>query len=446
MRDLTTGSLGRHILDLSLPSTIESAVFSASSLVHVFWLGRLGGTALAAVSVGTTLRIALISPVMGLSVGGMALVARYVGARERRLADRAVAQTLLLLLGFVLIISIVGQVMVRTFLGWMGATGSLMQEATAFFRIVFGGLFFMECLPTMSGVMRGAGHPEYVLRANLANVVTLMVLDLLLLSGLGPLPSLGVIGAGWASVLSSAAGVGMQFIILRQGIAGVHLRLADLRPDWAMMGRILKIAMPVSLQRFAPNLGAAVVTRLITGFGTEVLTAYSVITTLFGLLSGPGMGIANAAASLVGQNLGAQRPERSQRSAHLAAYSALFITLAAIVPVAVWPMPMLRLFTQNEGVLAIGAAAVRVLFLVPVFNAWLLVMQSALAGAGEAIWPMWISIGYLWLAQIPLCWGLSLLPALGTTGIWIGLAIGGLAGAIGLSVRFRQGKWKKVVV
>jgi putative MATE family efflux protein len=445
-RDLTTGSLAGHLSRLTLPCTAEFAVFSASALVHTWWLSRLGGTALAAVATGTTLRIVLISPMMGLSMGGMALVARAIGAGDRRQADRALMQTLLLLLAFTLPISILGQAFVRTFLSWMGASGSLLEEGTVFLRVIFGGLFFTECLPTLTSVIRGAGHPEQTLRVNALSVVVLMLLDLLLLSGFGPLPALGVIGAGWASVLSCAAGVAAQYVVLRRGVAGVSLHLADARPDWAMMRRILRLALPVSLQRFAPNLGAAVVTWLINTLGTNgaaVLTAYSVVSQLNALLSGPSQGVANATAPLVGQNLGARRPERSARAAWQGAMAALVLAVVMIAPAAIWPNPVLRLFTRDEAVIAIGEASIRLLFMVPVFTAWLMVMQSALAAAGEAIWPMWLAVGYQ-AAQVMFC--LALRPALGPAGIWIGLGLGALLGALAMSVRFRVGAWQRVVV
>ena len=445
-RDLTTGSLVGHLLRLALPSTGEFAVFSISALVHTWWLSRLGGSALAAVAMGTTLRLVLISPMMGLSAGGMALVARAVGAGNRREADHAVQQAALLVLAFSLPIMLVGQVFVRTFLGWMGASGQLLEEATLFLRVIFAGIFFMECLPTLTGVIRGAGHPEQTLRINLTSVATLMLLDLLLLSGFGPLPSLGVIGAGLASVLSAAAGVAMQYVILRRGTAGVTLKRFDLRPDFAMMCRILRIAFPISLQRLAPNLGAAIVTWLINTLasdGTNVLTAYSITTQIFGLLSGPSMGVANATAPLVGQNLGAGRPERSARAGWLGGIIALGLALAIIGPVAARPMPVLRFFTRDEAVLAVGAASIPLLFLVPVFTAWLQVMLSALSAAGDALWTMSLAVGYQ-AAQALFC--LALRPLWGPSGIWMGLALGALAGAIAMTVRFRVGAWKRIVV
>lgn len=445
-RDLTTGSLSGYLLRLALPCTGEIAVFSISALVHTWWLSRLGGTALAAAAVGTTLRLVLISPMMGLSAGGMALVSRAVGAGDRRQADRALLQTALLVLAFTLPITLVGLVFLRTFLGWMGATGSLLEEATLFLRIIFAGLFFMECLPTLTGVIRGAGHPEQTLRINLASVAALMLLDLLLLSGWGPLPSLGVVGAGLASVLSSAVGVAAQYAVLRRGKAGVGLDWVDLRPDWAMMRRILRIAWPISLQRLAPNLGAAVVTWLINTLpsnGTNVLTAYSITTQVFGLLSGPSLGIASAAAPLVGQNLGAGRPQRSARAGWLAAIMALGLALATLGPVAARPLPVLRLFTQEAAVLAVGVAGIPLLFIVPVATAWLQVMLSALSAAGDAFWPTWLAVGYQ-VAQALLC--LALRPARGPAGIWLGLALGALAGAVAMTGRFRQGAWQRIVV
>jgi len=422
------------------------ALFGVSGLVHAYWMGRVGRTALAAVTIGTTLRIALISPMMGLSAGGMAVVARHVGARDQRRADHAVMQTILLIFAFILPLCILGQLMGNTFLGWMGAEGALREEALAYLRIIFGGLVFMEMLPTLNGVIRGAGHPEYTLRINIVNVVMMLLLEPILVLGLGPLPAMGVRGAAWATVLSSASGVGAQLLTLRRGSAGLRIHLRNARPDRAVIKSVLKIALPTSAQRFSPNLAAALLMRLVTSFGNEVLTAYSVVMCLFGFLQCLPRGIGSATATIVGQNLGARRPARAERGTMLAVRGAIAASLVLFGALTICPAGLLGLFDRTEAVLAIGMVATRYGLLWGTGMGWSTVVGMALGGAGDAVSPMLVNMGALWLVQLPLCWALSRGLGWGPQGIWAGMAVSFAVSAVAMALRFKGGRWKEIVV
>jgi putative MATE family efflux protein len=445
-RDLTTGSPGRHVLRLALPSAAETALTQVVTLIDIIWLGRLGGVALSAATLGYTLRLVLISPMMGLSVGGMALVARHLGARNRAGADHAVMQSLLLLVAFVLSLSIVGWLLAPTLLRWMGAEGALLSESVAYCRVVFAGLLFMEMLPTMNGVIRGAGHPEYTLRSNLVNVAVMAIAEPVLVLGLGPVPALGVAGAAWAVVLGSVAGVLVQLVILVRGSAGVAIHLSDARPDLGTMRRILRIAMPTALQRLSPNLANAVLLRIIAGLGTDVLGAYSVVSRLFGFLQCLSVGIGNAAATMMGQNLGAGKPERAERATTISMWSALGASLAAYGLLNLAAAPILGLLLEEPAVIAIAAQALLFTVLSGSGFGWLQVVGYALSGAGDAVSPMAVNMAALWLVQLPAAWALSGPLGLGAIGVWIGIALGYLAGATVITLQFRRGTWKTLTV
>ena len=231
-RDLTQGSLVRHLVRLAIPSTAENALMTTVGLLDSLWLGRLGGMGLAASAIATTLRTVLVSPVMGLSMGGMAVVARHIGARDQEGADRAVMQAITGLHRLM----IIGQVFGGIFLRWMGAEGDLWRDAVAYLRIVFFGLIFIEMLPTMNGVIRGAGHPEYTLAIQVAHSLMFLVLEPMLIFGWGPFPQMGVRGAALASVISHAVGVTAQIAVLISGRAGLGYAcdiFARFQPDGA---------------------------------------------------------------------------------------------------------------------------------------------------------------------------------------------------------------------
>ena len=441
-KDLSTGSVGRHVLRLSVPATTEMALSTAVGLLDAFWLGKAGGLALAATAMGTALRMVLISPMMGLSLGGMALVSRHIGAGEQEEADHAVAQTIVLALLFVTALALLGLSTMWILLGWMGAEGQLLQDSISYVTIILIGLPFMELLPSINGVIRGAGHPERTLRIQIVNVMMMMALEPLLILGLGPFPVLGVRGAAWASVLGSAAGVIAQFITLRRGTAGVTIHLRHFRPDLGMMRRILRVAMPAAGLRFSPNLANALLMRLVASFGPEVLAAYSLVSRLRRFVQGPGMAIGSAAGTMVGQNLGAGRPDRSERAGYLATIAAITYSVVALGGVNLAPVAALSFFGAQSDTLIIAVTSLRWALPAGTGLAWSTVLGTALGGAGDTVSPMLVNIGSLWLLQLPLCWILASVLQMGPVGIWIGLAVGYLAGGLAMNLRFRQGQWK----
>ena len=415
-------------------------------LLAAFWMGKIGGAALGAVAMGTTLRIVLISPMMGLSGGGMAMVSRFIGAQDDRQADLVVMQSILLIVLFVTPLAIIGHLFGPTFLRWMGAEGELASQAMAYLRIIFSGLFFMECLPSLNGIIRGAGHPEYTLRINVVNVVVLSLLGPLLTFGFGPLSAMGVRGVAWATVLGSASGVTAQVVTLLRGKAGVRLHLADLRPNLDIMKRILRIAVPTSLLRFSPNLANAWLMALVTAQGVTALTAYSVLSRVAGFFQTPAFAVGGAAGTLMGQNLGANKPDRAEKATVLSTVGAMALSLVLFGLVCIWPRPLLALFDSTEAVLLVGVAAVPYFLVSSVGMAWSDVMGRALGGAGDAISPLLMSVAALWGVQLPLAWLLSQHFGLGPQGIWLGLVAGNLVAGAAMTWRFRAGRWRTIQV
>ncbi|MFO7918527.1 MAG: MATE family efflux transporter [Anaerolineae bacterium] len=445
-RDLVSGPLPRQILELALPSVAEQALFSVMGLLDAFWMGRVSEMALAAVTMGTTLRVVLISPMMGLSAGGMAVVARHCGADDTRRADHATMQAILLIVFFVVPLAVLGQLMGRTFLRWMGARGEVLRDATAYLRIVFGGLLFMETLPSMNGVIRGAGYPEYTLRINVVSIAVTFLVEAMLVLGVGPFPALGVRAAGWAAVLGSAAGVMAQLSVLLGGKAGLCLHWRDLRPDPTVMRQILRIAIPTTAQRFSPNLTNALLMKLVAYLGNDVLAAYSVLSRLIGFLRCVPTGVGNVTATMVGQNLGAEEPERAERAVELATLGGVFGTLLLFGGLNLWPTGVFGFFGISLATLQVAVVAAAYAVLFEGGMAWSLIVSRALAGAGDALSPMVINMGALWLVQLPLCWLLSVQVGLGHVGVWVGLALSYLVSGAAMTFRFRQGYWKEIEI
>jgi len=445
-RDYTSGSLVRNIWDLGLPLAGSSLLFSLPSIAESYWLGKVSRTALAAASMGMALRIVLISLIMGVSTGGMALVARHVGAREQEAADRATEQTQLLIVGAAVLLGAVGYTFAPALLRLMGAEGDTWGEAVRYARVIFVGLWAMELIPSMGAVLRGAGSADWAFRINVVSTGALLLLQPLLTLGLGPLPALGVQGAALAQVLGNTVGVAFQQMVFLTGRARVRIRLKDLGVDRHMMARILRLALPSSVERFMPNLAQTIMLKLVAAWGETTLAGYAVTTRLFGLAMMVTMGFGGAAPTLVGQNLGARKPTRAERSAWLVAAIACGLVVVTLIPLA-WGAPRaIALFNSDPEIVAVGVRCLRIMALGRVFLTLATVIAMALRGAGDTLSPMWISTGTLWLVQIPLTYALPRIAGWGVTGLWVALTITPLVTAGAVCLRFLQGHWKTIRV
>ena len=441
-RDYTSGSLARNIWDLALPMTAERLLFSLPSIMEGYWLGKLGSMALAAASMGMALRIVLISLIMGLSTGGMALVSRHVGAGEQAAADQATRQTQVLILIAATLLGAAGFIFSPSLLQLMGAEGMMLRESISYARVIFVGLWAMELIPSMSALFRGAGSAEWAFRISLVATGTIFLLQPLLILGWGPLPSLGVRGAAWAQVLGNAAGVVLQQYVLLTGRARIRIRVDKVGVDRHMTGRILRIALPTAAERFMPNLAQTIMLGFVAVWGTATLAGYNVASRIFGLTMTASMGLGGVAPTLVGQNLGAQQPERAERSAWAVAGVAMGLVVLVLIPLACLAPQSIALFNAEPAVLAAGAHCLRVMALGQVFMTLAMTIGMSLRGAGDTLSPMLISTGALWLVQIPLAYGLSQTAGWGSTGLWLALTITPIVTAVALSLRFLQGRWK----
>jgi putative MATE family efflux protein len=442
-RDYTSGSLARNVWDLGLPMVGSSLLSSLPNITESLWLGRLGSVALGAASMGMSLRIVLISLIMGLSTGGMALVSRHVGAREQAAADRATQQTEMLILIATVLLGATGYAFAPALLRLMGAEGALLREGVNYARVIFVGLWAMELVPSMGALVRGAGSAEWVFRVSLLATGTTLLLQPLLILGWGPLPPVGVSGAALAYVLGNVVGVGLQQFVLLTGRARVRIRLEELGVDRRMMRRILNVALPASVERFMPNLAQTIMLGLVTAWGTTTLAGYSVTTRIFGLTRMVSMGLGGVAPTLVGQNLGAQQPDRAERSAWIVAGLAGGLVALTLLPLVALSSQAVALFSTEPDAIAAGARCLRIMAVGQVCFTLASVMSMALRGAGDTLSPMWISTGMLWLVQLPLAYGLPRIAGWGTTGLWVALAITPIVTAVAVCLRFRQGHWKK---
>ncbi len=437
--DITHGRLRDNIWQLSLPMMISQGLSLLPGIYDAYWLGRLGPYGLAAATLAMSLRFTMISVLMALSGASGAVIARFVGARDHEQANRAATQAVILFVAAAGSLSIIGLIFAEPLLLLVGAQGDLLAPTVAYARALFAGLIAMEMVPSMGAMLSSSGNPKLSLQMNLLTLVSFLVLEPLLIA-LG----WGVGGAALALVLANAAGMFYGLVLLASGQAAVRIELRYARPDWAMMKRILRIALPGVVQRGMPNLANTILMRFMAMYGAAPLAAFSLLGRLTQMLLVPAGGLSGAAPAMVGQNLGAGQPARAARAVNLIAGSVSILAIVLLGLLAIFAGPALALFTQDAATIAVGVQAFLVLALYRVLYALGVVMDGALSGAGDTVSPMAINIVTLWLVQLPAVWLLSTHLSWGVDGIWWGLAIGIGAQALLMTGRFRQGRWQTV--
>lgn len=441
-RDYTQGNLLQNIWDLSWPSVVSMAFFSIPNILDGIWLGRVGSDALAAAGIGMALRITMISPLMALSAASGAVVARYVGSKDQQRANQAVLQAVILFAVTAGSIGLLGLAFTEGLVRLAGGSGETLPLAASYVRILFIGLIAMELVPSIGAMLVAAGSADLSLRVNLLVSVVILILEPLLVLGWGPFPRLGVVGGSLSFVLGNTCGMAYALYLLLTRQAPVWIDTQHLALDWSMIRRIARIALPAVVQRGTPNLAQTILIRLISVHGSVPLAMYSIVMRVLNLAQIPSLGTSRSAAALVGQNLGAQRPERAERAAMTIVAVVLILSATLLTTVSILSAPILSLFSDEPDVIAQGVRAMPIIAIAQFFFAISLAFDNSLAGAGDTVSPMVANTIVLWLVQLPIIYLFSQLLGWGADGIWRGIVLGQITLATLLTWRFRQGRWK----
>lgn len=436
LHDLTQGDLRSSIARLSWPNLASQLLFMAPSLYDAVWLGRLGAGAQAAAGLATSVRITMISVLMGLSGASSAVVGRYIGAKDQKNANLAALQSVILMLVASGTLGVIGVLFVEPLMRLGGADAETLPLAVRYARILFGGLMAMEMVPSVGGMLSGIGAPDIWLGMTAWVMGVMLVAEPLLVTWLGL--------EGAVLALTGAHAVAMVWGLWRlvTGRAPVRIDLHDLRLDFPMMGRVLRIAAPTIIQRGTPNLAMSLLMRFIATFGATALAAWVVVGRIFGFAQAPGMALSRIAPAVVGQNLGAKNPERAEKGVNLVLRITLVVTGVILGALVLFAPHVLALFSDDAETLRTGVQMLRILALGYLANTLTMVLNGAQIGAGDTVAPMLINIVALWVIQIPLVYLLSQTLRLGPASIWIALVIGWLAQFALLMRRQRQGAWK----
>jgi putative MATE family efflux protein len=434
--DITRGSLVHNIWHLARLVILSQFLFMLPGVYDAVWLGKLGSEAQAAAGLAMSVRITMISVLMALSGASGAVVARYVGAKDQESANLAVLQAVILMIVASGTLGLIGMIFAESLMRLAGADAAVLPLAVRYARILFAGLIAMEMVPSVGGMLNAAGAPHVQLGMMLWSMGTILVAEPLLVNWLG------LEGAVLALVGSNTVGMLWGLGLLVAGRAPVHIDVHDLRLDFPMMSRILRIALPAILQRGAPNLAMSLLMRLISSYGAATLAAWVVVQRIFGFAQIPSTGLSGVAPAMVGQNLGAGQSQRAERAVSLIARAVAGIMVVVLGCLALFAPQVMTLFSNDAASVSIGGHIIRVLSLGYLAFTFNFVFDMAQGGAGDTVSPMVINLVALWIVQIPLAYLLSRPFGLGAEGIWFALVIGWFVQGALMIWRYRQGHWK----
>lgn len=439
--DFTTGSLDRALVLLAIPMVAEMLMESLFAVVDVFFVGKLGSAAVAAVGLTESLLALVYAVSMGVAMAATAVVARRVGERKPEEAAAAAGQALLLGAVISAAISVVGVMFAPAMLRAMGGEEEVVRIGSPYAAVMLGGNATIVALFVMNAIFRGAGDAAISMRVLwLANGLNI-VLGPMFIFGIGPFPKLGVLGAAVATTLGRGVGVALQVYVLLGGHARVAVRLRHLKPDGSTLRAMFRIAASGTLQSVIGTASWIVLSRILAAFGSAALAGYTIgmRIVMFAIL--PSWGLSNAAATMVGQNLGASRPDRAEQAVWRAGlWNTVVLTLIGALFV-VFARPICRPFTDDPAALVHATDSLRIVSAGFLFYGFGMVFGQAFNGAGDTWTPTWLNLLAFWAFELPLAWFLAH-HGLGAHGVYWSIALAFSAMAVASGLVFRRGSWK----
>jgi putative MATE family efflux protein len=441
-QDFTKGSLNRAILLLAIPMVLEMVLESLFAVVDVFWVGRLGADAVATVGLTESLLSLIFAVGLGLSLSTTAMVARRIGEKDPQGA--AVAGVQAIVLGLLISVLVGGPCFffAPQLLRVMGASPQIIATGSGYARIALGGSGAIMLLFLNNAIFRGAGDAAIAMRLLWVSNIINLILDPCLIFGWGPFPKLGVTGAALATLTGRSIGVLYQFYRLLRGSERIRILRSQLRINLSVLLRLLRVSLMGIFQFAIAHTSWIGLVRIVSIFGSAALAGYTIAIRIVIFILLPSWGLSNAAATLVGQNLGAQQPDRAEKSVwRTGFYNMLFLGSIGIL-FAIFAEPAVRLFTGDPEVVPLAASCLRIISLGNIGYAYGMVMLQAFNGAGDTRTPTIVNVVGFWILEIPLAYALAIPAHLQSKGVFIAIVIAECAMA-GLGIiLFRQGRWK----
>jgi putative MATE family efflux protein len=445
-QDFTTISIDRAIVLLAVPMVLEMAMESLFGIVDIFFVAHLGKEATATVGLTEGMLVIVMAVAIGLGMGTTAVVARRTGEHDKDGAAVSAVQSIAIGVGCMLLIFAVAFPLAPRLLAWMGADPGILRVGSTYTRIMLSGSGIILMLFLINAIFRGAGEAAVAMRVLwVANAINI-ILDPCLIMGLGPFPKLGVTGAAVSTSIGRSVGILFQIYLLAKGTGRMDVHRRHLRLNFAVMRNIVRIASNGVLQFLIATASWVFMVRLVQSFGSEVMAGYAVAIriVIFSIL--PSWGLGSAAATLVGQNLGAKRPDRAEHAVWRAAFfNMVFLGFVSLVFLLFAPK-LVGIFSHEPAVIANGANCLRIISLCYMLYAYGMVIVQAFNGAGDTRTPTLINLLCFWIVQLPLAFTLGRRLQFGPNGVYLAILVTEVLLALIAIYVFRQGRWKQKVV
>jgi len=452
---ITQGGLARPLFSLAWPIVAIQLLQVTYNIADTLWLGRLSSDAVGALSLAFPLIFLVLSIAGGFTAAGSILVAQYTGAESEGSAGEIAGQTLTFVGALAMVLGLVGFVLTGEMLALLPSSAETTEQivplAADYMRIFFLGVPALFGFFAFSALMRGYGDTRTPMRVMVVSVALNVVLDPILIFGWGPVPAFGIEGAAYATVFSRAVATVLGIYVLFVAGAGPAVGIADLVPDLGLIEEIVRIGAPSSLEQSTSALAMITLTAMVVTFAPPVVAAYGLGNRLVSLIFLPAMGLGRATNTMVGQNLGAQQADRAERAVYLAAGAGVVVLFLAAVVAVLVPEPIVGTFMatgteEAARTIEFGSEYLRIRSVEFVFIAVLQVLLGAYRGAGNTKTALAFSVLALWVGRVPTVYYLGFVADFGPTGIWIGMALGNVVGAIGAGLWFLRGTWQHAVI
>jgi MATE family, multidrug efflux pump len=445
-QDFTEGAIGRAIILLAVPMVLEMCMESLFGVVDVFWVSHLGADAVATVGLTETALTLVFVVALGLSMGATALVARRIGEKDEQAAGLVAVQAIVIGLVVSVTTAVFGYFFAPNLLHIMGGSENVVKLGSGYTRMILSGSVTIFLLFLINAVFRGAGDAAIAMRVLwIANAVNIC-LNPCLIFGLGPFPRLGVTGSAVGTTIGRGIGVLIQLWILTSGRGRLAVRASQFRVDFAVLWRLIRLSLNAIFQYMVQMASWIGVVRIIASFGSGATAAYTIDikVIIFAIL--PSWGMSNAAATLVGQNLGAGKPDRAETSVwRTSLYNTMFLGGIGLLFFVFAPQ-IVSLFSSDPTVMPLAVNGLRLLSCGNISYAYGMVITAAFNGAGDTATPTVLNLLCFWVCQIPLAWAIAFHTNLGPNGVYVAvLTADTLLAVLGVMI-FRRGKWKQVKV
>ncbi len=446
-RQITEGPIIKALLRLALPVILSNLFQSGYHLINMFWVGRLGAEAVAAIAISGPLIFMVFALSGGLAVAATVFVGQYFGAHKQDKVNHTAAQATLMMVGFALIITTVGYFSVGALLPILGVEQGALDDSTAYLKVSYVGINFALVFMMFQAILQGVGEVRFPLYVISVSVLLNVLLDPLLIFGWGPIPAYGVVGSAYATVFSQVITAIVALIALFSGKFGVRLELHNLRPDFTFIRRLVSTGFPASIEHATRTFSSLLLTTLAAGFGTVALAGYGVGMRVIAFFFLPGLGLAAATAAVVAQNIGAGKPGRAVEAARLSGWIGfLWLSVLGLMLIPAADAITRFMVPADADVARLGADFIMIV--APVFG--VIIAQQALAGAfrgaGDTRSAMVLSLMTQWLVQLPVSYILTRHTSLGLAGIWWGFPIANVLSLAATIYWFRRGSWRSKVL